>query len=320
MPAHDYLRLHLFRLKPGVDWGTPGEGLHFLLPQAGAGEYISRPSSGRSLAQPLEPGDVLVLGAGSGGKVRAAAWAEFVSWAFSVRLEHLFPLFMPDEISVVQTLMDTFKTARFYAAASPATIGWHELIRNVPSEFSLAHRGQLLRMAAAVLSEEFRRIRPPGGRGPRPDERMIRLFERVSAEEILDLSLDDLAGRFSCSRRHLNRLFHQHFGLSVAALRMEMRLLKAVSLLRNPGPKLITLAKECGFNHLGLFNSCFKRRFGLSPGQWRKNLETDRKPAPMLAAADPNCRLRVSGLCPLLGSAEVRHPGASHPSSVIRGP
>jgi AraC-like DNA-binding protein len=149
---------------------------------------------------------------------------------------------------------------------------------------------------------------------------MIRLFERVSAEEILNLSLDELAGRFSCSRRHLNRLFHQHFGLSVAALRMEMRLLKAVSLLRNPGPKLITLAKECGFNHLGLFNACFKRRFGLSPGQWRKNLETDRKPTPMLAAADPNCRLRVSGLCPLLGSAEVRYPGASHPSSVIRGP
>ena len=77
---------------------------------------------------------------------RGAARAELVSWAFSVRLEHLFPLFMPDEIFAVQSLMDTFKTARFYPAASPATVGWHELMRNVPSEFSLEHRSQLLRM------------------------------------------------------------------------------------------------------------------------------------------------------------------------------
>ena len=51
---------------------------------------------------------------------------------------------------------------------------------------------------------------------------------------------------------------------------MELRLLKAVTLLRNPTAKIITVAEQCGFNHLGLFNICFKRRFGQSPGQWRK--------------------------------------------------
>jgi hypothetical protein len=68
----------------------------------------------------------------------------------------------------------------------------------------------------------------------------------------------------------LNRLFHEFFGFSVAALRMEMRLLKAVSLLRDPNIKVINVAEQCGFNHLGLFNTCFKRRFGQTPGQWRK--------------------------------------------------
>src|SRR2546430_2401773 len=75
--------------------------------------------------------------------------------------------------------------------------------------------------------------------------------------------------RFRC-RRHLNRLFHQYFGFSVAALRMEMRLLKDVSLLRDPNIKVINVAEQCGFNHLGLFNTCFKRRFGQTPGHWRK--------------------------------------------------
>ena len=81
--------------------------------------------------------------------------------------------------------------------------------------------------------------------------------------------MGELAGKFHCSSRHLNRLFHKHFGFSVAALRMEMRLIKAITLLRNRDAKVIHVAEECGFNHLGLFNSCFKHRFGTSPGRWR---------------------------------------------------
>ena len=99
---------------------------------------------------------------------------------------------------------------------------------------------------------------------------MLQVFERLSSQELLSSSVGQLAEKFSCSRRHLNRLFHQHFGFSVAALRMEMRLVKAVSLLRDPNIKVINVAEQCGFNHLGLFNTCFKRRFGQTPGQWRK--------------------------------------------------
>lgn len=319
MPAPDHLALRLFRLKPAEAWVTSGEGLHFLLPQAGAGEYLNG-SAARPSVQSLGPGDVLVLRAGSPGKVRAAARAELVFWGFSVRLEHLFPLFMADEISVVQTLVDNFSTARFYPAAHPSTAGWHKLVQNVPTEFNLEHRSQLLRMAAAVLSEEFRKVRPPGVHGLRADERMTHLFEQLAVEDILNLSLDELARRFSCSRRHLNRLFHQHFGLSVGALRMEMRLLKAVSLLRNPDSKIITLAEQCGFNHLGLFNACFKRRFGVSPGKWRKRLGDDRAPTPMLSAGDPNCRLRANGLCPWAGMDGTNGSAAGSRKSEVRSP
>ena len=33
---------------------------------------------------------------------------------------------------------------------------------------------------------------------------------------------------------------------------------------------MIHVAEKCGFNHLGLFNTCFKKRFGASPEPWRK--------------------------------------------------
>jgi len=96
----------------------------------------------------------------------------------------------------------------------------------------------------------------------------------------MSLTVDELAVMFGCCRRHLNRLFHQYFGFSVGALKTEMRLLKAVSLLRDVNTKVINVADQCGFNHLGLFNNSFKKRFGVSPGRWR-NLASQEKNLPM---------------------------------------
>jgi AraC-like DNA-binding protein len=137
---------------------------------------------------------------------------------------------------------------------------------------------------------------------------MIQVFEKLSTADLLGSSVGELAAKFSCSRRHLNRLFHQHFGVSVAALRMEMRLVKAVSLLRDHNAKVIRVAEECGFNHLGLFNTCFKRRFGTSPGQWRKinaQAKTERTDSPgSLIDSSAVCPLRVTGICPWSGKAD----------------
>ena len=133
---------------------------------------------------------------------------------------------------------------------------------------------------------------------------MIQGLATLSANQLVALSVPELAGKFGCSRRHLNRLFHQHFGVSVAALRIEMRLLKAVALLRNPDAKVVNVAEECGFNHLGLFNTCFKRRFGTSPGQWRKKAVPTEDRRVGLGGAAPNCFPRLNGLCPWTGQPE----------------
>jgi AraC-like DNA-binding protein len=122
----------------------------------------------------------------------------------------------------------------------------------------------------------------------------------------MTLSVGQLASKFNCSRRHLNRLFQQHFSFSVANLKMEIRLLKAVSLLRDPGTKIINVAEECGFNHLGFFNTCFKRRFGKSPGEWRKMKGDGEVPYSAVDSSLVN-HLRTKGLSPWNGKIEVRH-------------
>jgi AraC-like DNA-binding protein len=303
MLTQDYLMLRLVRLKSAEESEIKGDGLIFIFPKGGAGRYVLGAG-----VHHLLPGDVFVANGSAKGKVTVSNKSEMAFWSFALNLEHLFPLFATNEISLIQDVAERFKTPRTYPSSSALARECHRLISEVPPQFNLDHRSQLLRAAAAVLTVEFQTARPQRVGFVRAEEHMIQVFERLSSAELLSSSVGELAEKFGCSRRHLNRLFHQHFGVSVAALRMEMRLIKAVSLLRDPNAKVIRVAEECGFNHLGLFNTCFKRRFGTSPGQWRK-INSQAKTEPTDIPGSPIdssaiCPLRVTGICPWSGKAD----------------
>jgi AraC-like DNA-binding protein len=300
----DHLTLRLARLKSPEELDQKGEGVVFVFAKGGAGKFTSPTTTRR-----VSAGEILVFDGTAGGKLAADdSQGEFLFWLFSVCFENLLPLFAGNEISLLHNITEGFKASKIYPANSPLAVECQRLLGVVPPQFNLDHRGQLIRIAASILSLEFKDAQSQRGGYVRAEDHMVQVFEKLSASELINLSVGELADRFSCSRRHLNRLFHQHFGVSVASLRMEMRLLKAISLLRDHNAKIINVAEQCGFNHLGLFNTCFKRRFGASPGQWRKSaldtVASARKPE----MSKPVCPLHTTGLCPLGSSHEVSLP------------
>jgi len=299
----DYFALRLVRLKSAEEWSPQKQALSFMFIKGGVGQCVNG-----STAQRLGPGDVLVAEGGPGNRLRADTGAQILFWSFSLRLEHLLPLFGPDEISALQEVAGHLKGLKFFSAATALAIKCHRLIEEVPSQPDLEQRGHLLRVAAAVLNEEFRTARKQRVALGQVAEHILRVFEQLSVDQLLGLSIGELAAKFGCSRRHLNRLFHHYFGFSVGALRMEMRLLKAVSLLRDTNAKVINVAEQCGFNHLGLFNTCFKRRFGVSPGRWRKQAALGKIRPATRPEGDPACPLQAKGLCPLVGTLENSVP------------
>jgi AraC-like DNA-binding protein len=249
----------------GEEWTYGGAGLYFVLAKAGAGRNVA----GKA-ARHFASGDVLVLNGESGGRLCVSGKGDMVFWYFSLRLEHLFPLFAGHEICLLKNVTNTFDGTKLYPASGALAKECCRLLEDVPAESDLCHRSQLLRVAAAILAEEFKMAHHQQGGFVRVEDHIHKVLERLSGNGFINLRVGELASEFGCSRRHLNRLFHQHFGVSVARLRMEMRLLKSVALLRDPDAKVINVAEACGFNHLGLFNTCFKRRFGASPGRWQK--------------------------------------------------
>jgi AraC-like DNA-binding protein len=264
MFSEDYLTLRSTQLIDGKMWEPAGAGFCFLFVRSGVGKYTNG-SAGHIFSQ----GDVLIVNRKSGGKIVAANEGELVFFGVSVLVEHMFPLFSANEISLLQNLMDNFSTAKIHSAGSPLAVECHRLIGTAPPPFNLDHRAYLLRLVALILDEEFKLLQRGRLGYISVDEHLIQVFETLSANDLLTLPTGELSAKFGCGRRHLSRLFRQYFGFSVSALRMELRMLRAISLLRDATSKVHHVAEQCGFNHHGLFNNCFKRRFGTTPGRWR---------------------------------------------------
>jgi AraC-like DNA-binding protein len=304
MLGEDHFKLRLVRLQPAEQWVNQSRNedeFTFVFIKGGFAKYVFP-----NATQRIVPGNILVFTKHSVGKLYAEEKSECVFATFSLLFEHLFPLFGSNEIGLLHNVMNNFKAGKIFSPGGAVAVECQPILEIAYTQPRLQQRSQLLRIVAAILSEEFKSIHTQRSGMGWAEDHMIQVFEKLSSTELLKLSVDELASKFSCSRRHLNRLFHQHFGLSITALRMEIRLLKAVSLLRNPREKVINVAEQCGFNHLGLFNTCFKKRYGTSPGQWRKlSLGASENPSGRKAEGKPTCPLHANGLCPWGGQPDA---------------
>jgi len=281
----NYLTLTSLCLNAREEWVNKDGGLTFVLPRGGSIKCVAG-TFGRTLAA----GDLLVLN-GAGVKLCANGAGEVVFGFFSVRIEHIYPLLAPNEISLLRNVTDELKNPRLYPASDAMSAQCHRLAWSTQTDPSspadLFSRIDLLRVAAAVLQAEFKNVRTSAAADKFDglENHAIEVFEGLSADAILFTSPEELANKLHCSRRHLDRQFRRYFGISFNGLKTEIRLLKAASLLRDHYTKVINVAEESGFNHLGLFNTCFKKRFGVSPGEWRKR-ETGRSSAPTSLVTD----------------------------------
>jgi len=100
--------------------------------------------------------------------------------------------------------------------------------------------------------------------------RFEQVIERIPDSDLMTYPSDKLAEMCGCSARHFRRLFRKHFKTSIRAKQTELRLEKARQMLVETDEKVLSVAAECGYRHLGFFNAMFKKKFGLTPSEWRR--------------------------------------------------
>jgi transcriptional regulator GlxA family with amidase domain len=205
-------------------------------------------------------------------------------WRFAIDVNRRFPRIHlnPDAIFI--------KDGRVYTSAG-VTAG-------IDLSLALIEEDYGAKVALAVARELVVYLKRPGGQEQYSEplrfqiqstDRFSDIVAWVAAHLHEDISIDALAERASCSRRHFGRLFKEVFGTTPAHFVEQLRLAQARQYLSVPRSNLKAVAESVGFKSVDAFSRAFERRFGVRPSDYRRRFhpltsENGKRPARQLAA------------------------------------
>ncbi len=85
------------------------------------------------------------------------------------------------------------------------------------------------------------------------------------------ITLTELSVRMHCSTVTLTESFRREYGITIMQYLLKKRLQHAKKLLSETDLPVGIVAEKCGFTEAAYFSRCFKKMFGIPPGDWRKN-------------------------------------------------
>ena len=110
----------------------------------------------------------------------------------------------------------------------------------------------------------------PRERGALSAVQKARVLDLVQRRLADDLPLEDLAAAAGVSRFHFLRLFKNSLGTTPHRFVLEQRLAAARQLLEGTPMPLAEIAAVTGFSSQSHLGTAMRRRFGMAPGQWRR--------------------------------------------------
>ena len=271
-------------LWPGGEWRPNLPGWSLTQVSTGSGYWI-----GAKVTHDLHTGSVFLLSAHASGTIRSSLLGPMVLHFFSADLERLSGLITLGEQHFFEAAesKDEF-SARIYPAQSTVALEMKALCGE-PDRAGLRHRLRLIQLFIDAFGGEM----TPDLAAPAPQldakERLQDFLRHTPASDLLSMNLSELARLTRCTPRHLNRLFNEVVGMSFREKHTELRLARACELLATTQAKVVDVALESGYQSLSLFNLMFTRRFGMSPGRWRRIRRGDRIDTPGRSRSRVHC-------------------------------
>jgi len=120
------------------------------------------------------------------------------------------------------------------------------------------------------------------------NKRLLHCVEMMEANIEQPIPFHDLVARSGVSRRQLERLFRQHFGVTPTTYYRTIRLNAARQLVQRTPMPIVDVAVASGFVNASHFTKCYRREFRINPAQDRIDARRDgeRRQAPAPQAAE----------------------------------
>ncbi|WP_442602535.1 response regulator transcription factor [Paenibacillus sp. KN14-4R] len=92
----------------------------------------------------------------------------------------------------------------------------------------------------------------------------------IEANAHRDVSLQEISHQFFMSREYISRKFKQYFNENMTDYISRIRMDRAKMLLLNPALKMTQIAEMVGYQDEKYFSKVFKKIYGISPNEYRK--------------------------------------------------
>ena len=266
MKFHSHLLLEETAVPASEEWRVPTAEWFFLRTTQGQGYWLVG-----NEAKAINQGDLVVVPPECQGIFRA-------SLIGAVRLVYFH--FCPSTLGGLLTVTERHclesiaarppVVARIMPAKHPLAIQFTALCKQAETRNGLFLRSLMLQLVGNFFARDLDRV----SHNERPifsaNKRIKVLMQNLTEADFLDMSVEQLAAYCGCSLRHFGRLFRKDFGVSLRERQTELRLQKARQLLNESDSSISAVAAACGYRQVGAFNVVFRRRFGTTPTEWRR--------------------------------------------------
>lgn len=190
------------------------------------------------------------------------------------RLAQSHTLLMPSE---EMEALRTMRARKTWFQATDLSSDTHRLMERLLQEYGQRRPGRTVLLVAYVVellmtAYRFLLDAHPSLAPARADSRMDEALRCIRQHADAPLTLDEIAARINVSRRQFNRLLKKTTGQTYTDYVHSLRIERCCELLRSTDRKVYELAEALGFKDMKHFHRIFKRKTGMSPREYRKQM------------------------------------------------
>ena len=146
-----------------------------------------------------------------------------------------------------------------------------ELSEQRPRGYPLAVKGWLFQFFFLLFSQVEPTLAEEGRE--KSLDKMKRILRRIEVDYGKPLSIKEMAEFSGFSESHFMKFFKNHMGVPFVSYLNDYRLTLAARALAEGQEDVLTVAMDVGFSNVSYFNRLFKKKFQMTPLEYRKRGE-----------------------------------------------